>query len=253
MQVKDILIAAGGLGTRMYNLTQGKLSKLLLPIGSQRIIDLAIIEAIESGAENIYVIVKNKNSDVLKYLKSSKVSNRINFLFQPSPNGPEDAFYYAKDYIKSKYFGVIFPDTIIKSNQPALLQIIKYNSKLDTPVLGYITLLKKDFKYTGHVYDFESEKYKDEVQIKRILPKYNDYQLNTLKQGKIFCRYILPTSFFKYYESTREEYSERKDNAPTLKNMISKEKILAIPLKGTFFDTGLPEGYNRAKSILTRH
>jgi UTP--glucose-1-phosphate uridylyltransferase len=65
-KVKKAVIAAAGLGTRMYPVAK-VIDKAMLPIGRRPVIDYIVRECLEAGVESIAIVVRKGSSQVQEY------------------------------------------------------------------------------------------------------------------------------------------------------------------------------------------
>ena len=72
--ISTIIIPAAGRGTRMHPATQVT-AKELLPVYDRLVIEFAIDEAIEAGAERIIVVVSEEKPSIREFLGNT--ANRI--------------------------------------------------------------------------------------------------------------------------------------------------------------------------------
>lgn len=100
MRIKSAVILAAGNGERMLPLT-ALTNKALLPIGPKSNIEHQIEALEKESIENIY-IVEGADRPISKALKS-KISPRVKFIIQPSPNGAAQALLQTEPYIDGPF------------------------------------------------------------------------------------------------------------------------------------------------------
>ena len=108
----------------MLSITKGA-SKLLLPLGKKPMIYYALKEAAESGAAKIHVVLNKEDTEVRQYLETTEFFPKINIVYQKEAKGVGDALQQAQKDLSGDFFGVIFPDTFIAAEEPALVQVRK--------------------------------------------------------------------------------------------------------------------------------
>jgi UTP--glucose-1-phosphate uridylyltransferase len=124
--IKTVIIPAAGKGTRMRPATQVT-PKELLPIYDRLVIQFAIDEAIEAGAERIIVVVSPEKPAIREFLgdrasTSTRGSGRMHrdgsapeivYVCQDEPMGLGHAVLRCQGQTLQGQFGVILPDDII--------------------------------------------------------------------------------------------------------------------------------------------
>lgn len=117
--IKTVIIPAAGKGTRLLPATKVT-AKELLPIYDRPVIEFAIDEAIDAGAEHIVVVINSTKVAIRDHLDAGAapkigVANktRISYVFQEDAKGLGDAILCCKDMVGVGVFGVILPDDII--------------------------------------------------------------------------------------------------------------------------------------------
>jgi UTP--glucose-1-phosphate uridylyltransferase len=120
-RLKTIIIPAAGKGTRMLPATQVT-AKELLPVYDRPVIQFAIDEAIEAGAERIIVVVCDSKPAIREFLGYTPIAStgmaagtpaEIVYVNQKEPLGLGHAVLCCKGMTLPGPFGVILPDDII--------------------------------------------------------------------------------------------------------------------------------------------
>ena len=121
--ISTIIIPAAGRGTRMHPATQVT-AKELLPVYDRLVIEFAIDEAIEAGAERIVVVVSDEKPSIREFLGNTAnritthaggaaASPQIVYVMQSKPLGLGHAVLCCKGSILPGPFGVLLPDDVI--------------------------------------------------------------------------------------------------------------------------------------------
>lgn len=161
VKVRKAVIAAAGLGKRMFPFTKID-SKLLIPILNKPVILYILQELIESGIEEVTIVTnhdeklkelfkenKKLNSilerlerrDIIKQLYEIEHMCKINFVRQDEPYGWLHAVLQAKKYLRNEPFIVCFSDIILKSKPPASKQLIDQYHKHNKCINGGVRFL----------------------------------------------------------------------------------------------------------------
>lgn len=244
MVLKDVVIPAAGLGTRMFPITQGKISKLMLNLRGKPIIDYAIEEAVNSKLKEIHVIVHNKQSDLYKHLSESQFSNNLNFVEQKELNGVTNAILKAEDYITGNFFAIIYPDILFISDTPAISQLISYHSSIQNNLFGYVNLNPSELKYISTSNYLITDNINNLTKVTDIILTANS---KNPKKIKFPFRSVYSKEFFELAKSlNKKQYSD----ADVLASLIKNLNIYCKKLNGKIYDTGNPEGFLKAQNNL---
>jgi len=166
-KVKKALIAAAGLGSRMYPYTKEQ-SKLFLQIINKPMVEYLVEEFAASGIEEV-VIVSNHTSlikrffsrdkeleDMLSKLEKEKEIERfhhiekmcdIKLIRQEKPMGWMHEVWNARKKLKDAPFVVCFSDVLYKSEVPAAKQVIDEFDKTNKNIRGQARFLFKPYVF----------------------------------------------------------------------------------------------------------
>ncbi|MBI4895024.1 MAG: NTP transferase domain-containing protein [Candidatus Aenigmarchaeota archaeon] len=92
--MKTIILAAGN-GTRLKPFTE-TMSKPMIPIANKPLLEW-IIEAVEVCSEEIFIVVRKEQLDIIDYFKNFQ---KITFVYQSEPLGTADAIGCCESYLK---------------------------------------------------------------------------------------------------------------------------------------------------------
>lgn len=130
--LRTVIIPAAGKGTRLLPATRVT-AKELQPVYDHVVIDFAMAEAVEAGAERIIVVISEAKTAIRDYLRGdptfcvdngqrpAKVgasdmrlgATQVEFVFQAQPRGLGDAILCCAGRTLPGPFGVILPDDVI--------------------------------------------------------------------------------------------------------------------------------------------
>ncbi len=257
-EVKKAIILAAGLGTRFLPLTKA-LPKELLPLVDQPLISYAVREAKASGISSIVFVLSGRNKMILDFFKKDlklekilrkrnkkeilKELKRINEEFaelsfssslQPEPRGDGDALLRVKRGTREPT-AVLFPDDIVESKTPAILQLAKIFKTSEKPVVGLKKVSKEKIPSYGVV---GVEKIAHGLyKIKDIIEKPSLEKAPS--DLAIVGRYILNSTAFDYLRKTRPNENGEIILAEALKKMIKDGKIVyGYELEGEWLECG---------------
>ena len=179
--IKQAVILAAGKGNRMKHGSNNPLinsvPKPLLEIDGVPIIR-RIIESLDSDHIHVAVVINPVDQEIF----NEKLNGlRVQYYYQHSPKGTADALYSAKNFIKSKMFGVFMGDDIFNYND------------LNLKDITYPTI----FTYQHYeCRDFGTIELDREGYVKKILEKEH------VGKGLINTGiYIMPRQFFQIFHN----------------------------------------------------
>lgn len=258
-EVKKAILPMAGLGSRFYPISKA-VGKELLPLVDCPMISYAIEEAKQAGIEEIVLVVKENNKNVLDYFKSDSkleqfLENRgakdplenlqaahrgleqINFslVVQPSPKGDGDAVLKAEKKVGKEPFAVVFFDDIFVSRTPALTQLINVFQTSRKIVVGLKKASAEKLPFYGVV---KAEKIANNLyKIKDIVEKPAMGQAPS--DLALSSRYILTDEIFPYLKKIPPNAKGETILADALKAMLADGKIIyGYEIEGDWLECG---------------
>lgn len=226
MNSKEVIILAGGLGTRIEILSNG-LPKCLLEIGGRPFLEHLIAQFLSLGAERIILAIANKADQIIDFAIEtfSKEIDEGTLIFSEEKiqSGTGGAVINALSKVKSEIFLVSNADTII----PNLSEKIWMNLQTNMNCLVFLSDMSGiRFRY------FETDK----THIIGLLPE-------TTNSGKTSSGLvILRKSFLKRLE-LGPKFSLEEDVLIEQINGLT----VGYSMVGEFLDFGVPEDFARAR------
>jgi len=274
MEVKKVIIPAGGLGTRHLPLTK-VVSKELLPLADEPMIAHIVKEAVQSGMEEItFVLPQNKKSTLDYYkpkpsleqlfLKNNKkellailqgIQKEVDGVslsatVQQIPRGDGDAVLKAEKKIGKNPFAVAFCDDVFAAKKPVLGQLKKIFETSQKPVIALrqVSKEKTAFYGTAKVERIAHRLYK----IKAIVEKP---QPENAPSNLVFCgRYMLTPEIFKYIKKTKPNKKGEVILAESLKLMLADGKIIyGYEVEGEWLECGNMADWLKSSLYLSLH
>ena len=176
-KVRKAVIPVAGMGTRFLPVTKS-VPKEMLPIIDKPTLQYIVEECVNSGIEEILFITspykrnvedhfdqsfeletrleRNNKLKELEIVKNISKMCKIYYIRQGEPLGSGHAIKLAKSFIGDEPFAVLYGDDIIKSDIPALKQLIEVYEKYDANVIG-IQEVDKNLVYKYGIIEFETE------------------------------------------------------------------------------------------------
>ena len=257
--IKKAIIPIGGLGTRFLPLSK-VVPKEFLPLVDKPAIQYIIEEAKASGIKEIVFVTRPKSKEILEYFKESprlekflKARKRTHLLrelqkvrelmknisfsvvSQKEPLGDGHAILQARKIIKKDSFGVFFPDDIIDSKTPCLLQLTNIFKTPQAPIIGLKKVTNEKIPSYGivGVEKISSHLYK----IKKIIEKPDE---NSAPSNlAIVGRYVLTPEVFNYLEKTSPNQRKEIILADALRKMLDSGKIIyGYEFEGRWLECG---------------
>lgn len=124
-KIRKAVIPAAGLGSRFYPLTRAQ-PKEMLPVLDKPVIHYVVEEAVQSGLDEILIIVGAGKDSIINYFDANKMDERFDghgfdslpdifFIRQKAQLGLADSLRYAEKFVDGDPFVVLLGDTIYRS------------------------------------------------------------------------------------------------------------------------------------------
>lgn len=260
-KITKAVIPVAGLGTRFLPITKS-VPKEMLPIVDKPTLSYIIDECINSGITDILLITSpykkviedyfDQNYELEKrlldkdkikevdYLKTKPDNVNIYFIRQGEPKGSGHAINLAKTFVGNDSFAVLYGDDIMKSNIPALKQIIDIHEKNNSNVIGCLEVAKELSKNYGMI-EFKNKSTKE---IKTIIEKPEIEKSPSNYAG--LGRYIVSSNIFPILENLSQGVGGEYQFTDAMKELMKNEKFYACNLDASYYDTGSKIGYLKA-------
>ena len=247
--VKKAVIPAAGLGIRFLPATKAQ-PKEMLPIIDKPTIQYVVEEAVDSGIEDILIIIGkgkraiedhfDRNIELELLLQNKDTMNlyndirrigdmaNIHFIRQKELNGLGDAISYAKQHIGEEPFAVLLGDTLIDSVIPVTQQLIDLYEQYRQSLIA-IEPVPKD--RVGRYGIISGNKISEKIwQVAEIVekPRVDRSPSNLAIAG----RYILTPDIFKAIEQTEPDKFKNIELTNALNILITRQNIFAYIIEG---------------------
>lgn len=264
MKVRKAVIPAAGLGTRFLPATKAQ-PKEMLPIVDKPTLQYIVEEAIESGIEEILIIIgRNKSSienhfdrsveleleleksgkfDLLEEVRRISDMANIHYVRQKEPKGLGHAIHCAKSFIGNEPFAVLLGDDIVHNgDMPCLKQLIKTYDKYKTTILGVQEVSDADVSKYGVV---DGKMIEDNIYTVNDLvekPSIEDAPSNVAILG----RYVINPEIFDILEHVKPGKGGEIQLTDGLKELAKREAMCAYIFEGKRYDVGNKLGFLEA-------
>ena len=263
-KITKAIIPAAGFGTRFLPATKSQ-PKEMLPVVDKPTIQYIVEEAVESGIEDILIVIgryksviedhfdrsvelemeleKKGKYDMLEQIQDIAGMANIQFVRQKTALGLGHAVYCAKNFIGNEPFAVMLGDDIVDSpGYPCLKQMMDIYEQEQCSILGVKEVAWQDIHKYGIV---DGDKVGDGLYTVRSLvekPKAEDAPSNVAIMG----RYIITPAVFDILEKTAPGAGNEIQLTDALKMLAGREKMLAYAFKGRRHDVGDKLGFLQA-------
>jgi UTP--glucose-1-phosphate uridylyltransferase len=263
-KITKAIIPAAGFGTRFLPATKSQ-PKEMLPVVEKPTIQYIVEEAVESGIEDILIIIgrykssiedhfdrsvelemeleKKGKYDMLEQIQNIAGMANIQFVRQKTALGLGHAVYCARNFIGNEPFAVMLGDDIVDSpGYPCLKQMMDLYEKEQCSILGVKEVARQDLNKYGIV---DGDKIGEGIYTVRSLvekPKPEEAPSNVAIMG----RYIITPEIFNILEKTAPGAGNEIQLTDALKTLALKEKMLAYAFKGRRHDVGDKLGFLQA-------
>lgn len=255
MKIKKAVIPAAGLGTRVLPATKS-MPKEMLPIVDKPAIQYIVEEAVNSGIEDILIVVSRGKTTVedhfdrspelekrlLETNKKEVYNNIVNitkmanivFVRQQEQKGLGHAILQTKSFVGDEPFAVLYGDDVIIGDDPACGQLCRAYEEYGLATVGIKQVSEEAIqKYSSLKTSFiKNNIYSVSDMIEK--PKKNEI----LSLYSIQGRCILPAEIFKILENTPAGAGNEIQLTDAMKVLATTKGMLGVDFTGKRFDMG---------------
>ena len=253
--LKTVVFPVAGQGTRFRPATLGT-PKELLPVIEKPLLQFAIEEAIEAGAETLIFVSSKQKPGIENYVTLPGIAAQCDVVFvnQEQALGLGHAVLCAREHVAEDEFGVILPDDLIFAPVGCLSQMAAIRDYCGSNVIAVEPVERSATNRYGI-----------------IDPKTNDGPVITARgivekpmpedapsQLGVVGRYIIAASIFDRLETQPKGTGDEIQLTDALAGDISTQGLSGYRFDGQRYDCGTPAGmleatiaYARQRSDLT--
>ena len=255
MKIKKAVIPAAGFGTRVLPATKS-MPKEMFPIVDKPTIQYIIEEAIDSGIEEILIIISRGKEAIANHFDKSpelesflyeknklsllddikSISDRCSIFFcrQREAKGLGHAILCAKPFVGNEPFAVLYGDDVIISHTPVCKQLINAFEKYQLGVLGAKEVSKDEIHKYGSlkVENLEKNFFKCTDMIEK--PTLD----KVMSLYSILGRCILTPDIFDALESTSPGIGGEIQLTDAMKQIARQKGMIMVDFEGKRYDMG---------------
>lgn len=262
-RLRKVVFPVAGLGTRFLPATK-VVAKEMLPVIDRPLIQYAVDEAVDAGAETLVFVTNRYKHSIADYFDSAYELEetleragklellalvqgllpkhvRCTYVTQEQPLGLGHAVLCARAVVGDESFGVILPDDLIVNDggPGALRQMAQRAADGKTGALAVEEVPHAEtFKYGIVDVAADSDRIRHVVE----KPKPSDAPSNLAVVG----RYVLPPRIFELLETTTPGAGGEIQLTDAIARLLPEAPVLAHRFEGTRFDCGNKAGMVRA-------
>jgi len=233
MEIKEAIILAGGLGTRLQSVLPG-LPKCMAPVNGRPFLSYIISYYRQQGIEKFIFSLGYKHEVISAWIKQEYPAMPADFVVENEPLGTGGAIQLAVEKAKGKDVLILNGDTLFKVNLEALALFHKRNASACTlslkPMQNFERYGVVETEEDGHIKSFKEKQ---------------QYAAGLINGGV----YLLNTGRFRQ-QKRPAKFSFEKDY---LEVFFSAMPMYGCVQEGYFIDIGIPEDFERAQAELEKH
>ncbi|MGC8618511.1 MAG: UTP--glucose-1-phosphate uridylyltransferase [Thermoplasmata archaeon] len=252
-KIRKCVIPAAGIGSRFYPLTRAQ-PKEMLPILDKPVIHYVVEEAVNSGLDEILIIVGAGKDAIINYFDRHNLDERMDeygfrnlpdifFVRQKEQKGLADAIRYARHFTGEEDFVVLLGDTIYISNDSNTVtsKILDVYHKFGSPVIAVEEVPEYKFKDYGMVRGSEVENgiYRVEGIVEK--PSADEAPSNLGITGI----YVLGDYIYRYLDAIKPGKNGEFQLADAYNLLVKERVVIAAKIEGRRYDIGTKEMWIR--------
>lgn len=257
-KVKKAVIMAAGFGSRFLPFAKA-VSKTMLPIIDTPTIQIIAQEALDSGIEEILVIVGINKDAIISHFSTNKkleekyqnrpemlesikkpASMHLSFVEQKVINGTGGAILLAEEWVNNEPFLLMFADDLMYNDGvPVSKQLINAYEETGKYALAVKSVPVEDVsKYSIIKFSQKSGKI---MNVEKIIekPKYEDIQ----STFATFGRYLLLPDIFDYARKITKTINGEMYLTDAFEMLVQENRVVGYDFDGTRYDIGNKFGY----------
>lgn len=264
-KVRKAVIPAAGFGTRFLPFTKA-VPKEMLPIVDTPTIEYIVREAMDSGIEEILIIInaekecirthfghnfvledflldKNKRAE-LAMVRDLPLKIKIEFTYQLEQLGLGDAVLCAEKFVQNEPFALLLGDDLyVSKSVPVTKQLIDAYEQTHSSILGTLEVSPEEVSRYGICNPVQpsSERL---VQLKSVIEKPSIEQAPS--RLAIGGRYVLTPAIFDLLKTQPKGAGGEIQLTDSILRLMESEKVYSLKIDGKRYDIGSKKGFLEA-------
>jgi UTP--glucose-1-phosphate uridylyltransferase len=268
--VRKAIITAAGLGTRFLPVTKAQ-PKEMLPLVDKPTIQYSVEEAIESGIEEVIMVIGSGKRAIVDHFDRSReieyyleergkrdiletlhqldaLTDRVDLVYvqQKEPLGLGHAVGCARRQVEGEPCALLLPDDVILGGEPCLSQLMRAYQETGATVLATRRVPPDQVSRYGIIATGSSNGRLHDVVDLVEKPHPDDAPSDLAILG----RYVLTPDVFEAIGRTGVGTGKEIQLTDAVKRTIRGGKVVAYEFEGDYYDTGTIPGYLKANLAL---
>ncbi len=259
-RVRKAVFPAAGLGTRFLPATKAQ-PKEMLPLVDKPLIQYGIEETRDSGIDNVIIVTgRGKHAIEDHFDKSFELEHeleergqaeelaavqaisdlcRISYIRQREPLGLGHAVSMASELVGDEPFAVVLADDVIKSETPALKQLLNIHEYFGAAVFAVMQVPKDRISKYGVIAGSAVEFSGSSDRLYRVTDLVEKPAVEDAPSDlAIIGRYILPGSIFGHIANTEPGSGGEIQLTDAIHRLIEDGPVYAYRFEGKRYDAG---------------
>ena len=249
------VIPAAGFGTRFLPFTKS-VPKELIPIVDKPVIQYVVEEAIESGIDDILIIISAGKESICQHfnpqfeleqrlessgkkqlldeIRSIGKGARIQYVYQQELDGLGGALRYAKNFSAGEPVAVLLGDNVTAGDRPVLSELLDVFREKHSSVVAVEEVPHEKVHKYGVIDGVSSDQY--------------IYKLNDLVEKPdpavapsnlvVASRYVFTPEIFEELDRTPRGKNNEIQVTDAMRSLLKRQSMYAVKIKGRRFDAG---------------
>lgn len=247
--LKTVVFPVAGHGTRFRPATLGT-PKELLPVIEKPLLQFAIEEAVEAGAETLVFVSSAQKPGIETYVNLPSVVTdcKVVVVNQQQALGLGHAVLCAREAVSEDEFGVILPDDLIFGASGCLSQMAAVRDSVQTNLIAVEPVERSATNRYGIIDPQKADG--PIITAKGIVEKPQPQEAPS--QLGVVGRYILSTDIFSRLETLKAGSGGEVQLTDAIAQQIGSQGLSGYRFEGARYDCGSPAGMLEATIAYAR-
>lgn len=229
----------------------GALPKELLPVAGKPLLQWTLEEAAAAGIEHAVVVTSPAKPQIAEFLSHRPtIRQSISLVVQSEPRGLGDAITCARAAAVGDEIAVLLPDNLFSRPEIAIAAVLDAHRRTRLPCVLIAEIPAAQAAGRGTAGRARCGPRSDGLWDVLAVAAKALAEPSTLTP---IGRLVFDPDVFDRFERLRArlEPGAELDDVPLLQELATEGRLVGVPLAGTFFDVGVPDGYRDALAALT--